>query len=201
MHEKDQGRTRYPNMCTYWAVKRSRALVQWQNSKTWISTLLRSEFKSRRWTWVSGAIRWTQRYFRTENGQCLTKEVVNDLFASREEDKKSKVGAWAADLRLNKDPVWIRLGVRYSELQRGCLALGRIRSGTFNLMPNLANKRIVDSRFRSFCPFCESKVSETITYLFFHCPRWDEYRDLHLKWGSTGASQYVNSLEINTPVV
>ncbi|KAF9764076.1 hypothetical protein NGRA_0853 [Nosema granulosis] len=183
------------------AVKRARAIVKWRRAKTWIASMISSEFRSRRWTWVSGSLRWMQRYARIENERDRTKEKVNELFASREEDRESLVGSWAADLGLSKNPVWILLGVRYPELQRGCFGLGRIRSGTFNFMPNLANKRIVVRRFYSFCPFCESKVSETAIHLFFTCPRWDEYRDHYFSWWSTGASQYIKNINLNSSMV
>ncbi|KAF9760894.1 hypothetical protein NGRA_2972 [Nosema granulosis] len=38
--------------------------VKWRRAKTWVASMISSEFRSRRWTWVSGSLRWMKRYVR-----------------------------------------------------------------------------------------------------------------------------------------
>ncbi|WUR03787.1 pol polyprotein [Vairimorpha necatrix] len=176
------------------AVKRARAVAKWPGCKTWISTLSNSHFRSREWTWVSGNIKWLKRYAGWEIGRALTTTIIDDVFASREVESRTKIGTWAAEYRLSTKPVWIKLGSLYPELQRGCLGIGRMRSGTFNFVRNLVNKRILGNQYRSFCPFCNNSDEETIEHLFFYCQRWEEYRGHYFPWWSTGASQYIKKI-------
>ncbi|KKO75094.1 endonuclease-reverse transcriptase [Vairimorpha ceranae] len=183
------------------AVKRARAVAKWPGCKTWIATLSTSQFRSREWTWVTGNIKWLKRYAGWNAGGELTKVMIDNVFSVRETDTRTKIGAWAAEYNLTAKPRWIKLGCLYPDLQRGCLGIGRMRSGTFNFVRNLVNKRVLDNRFRSFCPFCKDSVVETIEHLFFFCQRWDEYRDHYFKWWSTGASQYVKNSNNSMSVV
>ncbi|KAK6090163.1 hypothetical protein P3W45_000889 [Vairimorpha bombi] len=111
--------------------------ARWAGCETWMADLSSSTSVSRQWTRVNENIKCLKRYAGWNPGQAMTKELFDEVFSLREQDDKTKIGSWAKEYELATKPVWIRLGIRYPGLQRGCL--GRANTiGTFNLVLNLS---------------------------------------------------------------
>ena len=51
-----------PPICASAAARRARALQKAETVKTYVSTLVKTHFKHRCWTWATGTHRWLQRY-------------------------------------------------------------------------------------------------------------------------------------------
>ncbi|KAK6090308.1 hypothetical protein P3W45_000665 [Vairimorpha bombi] len=95
------------SMANIATVKRARAVARWPGCKTWITDLSSSTFVSRQWTWVNENIKCLKRYAGWNPGQAMTKEFIDKVFSLREQDNKTKIGAWAEEYELIAKPFWI----------------------------------------------------------------------------------------------
>jgi hypothetical protein len=95
------------SMANIATVKRARAVARWPGCKTWITDLSSSTFVSRQWAWVNENIKCLKRYAGWNPGQAMTKEFIDKVFSLREQDNKTKIGAWAEEYELIAKPFWI----------------------------------------------------------------------------------------------
>lgn len=171
--------------------KRVRAWFKYSKLKTWISILIKEEWKGREWTWVSGIQRWLKSYIKDNNMKdvCIKdkkdlnmKSILEGLYKSRAKGKdRTKVSAWASELGLTGESLWINVGMMYPGLSKGLLEIGRIRMGMILFGPELAKAEYLNARYRIRCPICEMKVIEDLKQIVFICSGYNKAREEHIK--------------------
>ena len=190
-----------PPICASAAARRARALQKCRTElKTWVSVTAKNPMPDRKWTWVSGTIRWMNRYVR-RLAQCqherdttpdmetllsqgwmalepkALKKVVTKLVWFRE-DRAGRCSTSRNYIkhRFEDQRVCDTAVVQSASINQGLGYILRGRVGGFWLGQRLARIGKITPRYLRVCPCCHTEVAETLEHLVLHCARWSVER-------------------------
>ncbi|OMJ17741.1 RNA-directed DNA polymerase from mobile element jockey [Smittium culicis] len=140
---------------------RERAYHKWPTSKTWIADLIKAPMKARMATWVTGSARWIKKFCTHDsNGQTIiTMSTGNDEIIGLSSTGGRPTG------KSTKKGNWVELQAMYPDIKLGLQDIGEMRMGTFRTAQRLSNMKIVDQKFKNFCPCCNLCVLETVDHI------------------------------------
>ncbi|OMJ07462.1 hypothetical protein AYI70_g3020 [Smittium culicis] len=147
---------------------RERALIKWPASKTWIADLINQPIKAQKSTWVTGCSRWIKKYC-TKNA---TGQTVISLANRKAKNSKSKIQHWAISRNIKNKGNWIGLTAQHPTLRLGLQDVGRMRMGSYWTAQRMANAKIIDRKYKNFCPFCSLQKPETVDHILLDCALW-----------------------------
>ncbi|OMJ14789.1 RNA-directed DNA polymerase from mobile element jockey [Smittium culicis] len=151
---------------------RERAYHKWPTSKTWIADLIKAPMKARMAIWVTGSARWIKKFCSQDsNGQ--TKITIVDR---KRRNIRSVIRRWTVNRKIGKKGNWVDLQAMYPDLKLGLQDIGKMRMGTFRTAQRLSNMKIVDQKFKNFCPCCNLCVPETVEHILLSFSRWLNHR-------------------------
>ncbi|OMJ12417.1 hypothetical protein AYI70_g9134 [Smittium culicis] len=151
---------------------RERAYHKWPKSKKWNADLIKAPMKARMATWVTGSARWIKNFCSQDsNGQTIVTIVDR-----KRRNNRSVIHRWTVDRKIGNKGNWVDLQAMYSDLKLGLQDIGEMRMDTFRTAQRLSNMKIVDQKFKNFCPCCNIYVPETVDHILLSCSRWRNHR-------------------------
>ena len=183
---------RIPPVCAVTAARRARAYQKCFQLKTTIGTIIRHPLRSRYWTWSSGIPKWIHRFCvphmadesMADSWQELDPRALAELVQSSIEQREyhirqkphhrhAEATRWYFGVGAFHDaPLAIgRVGIHPRDVQGIALVI-RARIGALRLAPELVEANILSAEYAAKCPFCNLPEPETLSHLFFRCPKW-----------------------------
>lgn len=189
-----------PPVCASAAARKARAYQKCAQLRTWVRTLVQEPFRSRRWTWASGAVRWLNRYVKTLRSpatsdgpgplvtptwrnlapDALSKAIIQGVWAREEVAAASQGGDWYVQADFSKRPVVSCKVSSAPELSSGLMRIVQLRLNGIWWVKRLARHGLVESCYEFECPWCGADVPETLEHFLFQCPQWDSERAKYL---------------------
>lgn len=191
-----------PPVCASAAARRARAIQKSYRLSTYVATVVRTPFRSKHKTWLTGGVWWTRRFlpgmarkypelldgvdpavFRSlDYGNTLEantlKRLVLRLVWRREEDAMvSAAGLRYVAAGFDKARLTSAMAGGCPWLCRGVAALVRFRLESVWTCDRLADVGLLPGRYRSHCPCCKKDVPESVSHLLLSCSRWKAGRD------------------------
>ncbi|KRH93111.1 putative transposable element [Pseudoloma neurophilia] len=170
---------RIPSLALRGAKLRARAIAKWSSSRTTIGLLLRSPFKDRSATWMTGTQRWLKTLLHATPPTGVPEAVsavVTAMTTRLGATDRSQISQFRRAHNLGcVIPLWkpvLRSPVKVA----GMHMLSKIRVGMFFFAYRLAGAGIIDRRYLSECPCCGVAVREDAKHVFLTCRSWNEQR-------------------------
>ena len=180
-------------ICALAAARRARAYQKCRNLRTWASALTIHPYRARKWTWMSGTVRWLRRYLprlhpsetlqETDAWWDLTpkglKNATQGAVALREETlgiRRSKTAKRYTEADFDKKRVVSLRMACPAAFSVGLSYLVQCRVNGVWWGRRLAHAGLIHERYRSVCPCCQQQSPETMEHALLECSRWDAYR-------------------------
>lgn len=182
-----------PPIAAVVAAKRARLFSKaHQNGfRTWISPLVRSPYRRRKDTWVTGTIKWLKRN-APEVMVGLKPPAVSDKVCkiawTKLQARKKQPKGWSeyVSAQYEKSGGLFSCGKNAVDLVQGIQLLIRARSRAYKTGERLAGMNSIEKKWRVECPFCNEQTQETLEHMLVECPEWQESRE------KTGLDKLIN---------
>ncbi|OMJ22532.1 hypothetical protein AYI70_g2820 [Smittium culicis] len=148
---------------------RERAYHKWPTIKTWIADLIKTPMKARMTTWATGSACWFKKLCSQDsNGQ-----TIITIVDRKRRNNRSVIHQWTVDQKIGKKGNWVDLQAMYPDLELDLQEIGKMRMVTLRSAQSLSNMKIVDQKFKNFCPCCNVCVPEMVDHILLSCSRLD----------------------------
>ena len=192
-------------ICAIAAGYRARAYTKGFTLNTQIHRLVEKPLQHRKWTWVSGCMKWYNRFCKSYalanegkvpihepgNGSqphavqvCVREAIVLRETNIRHKSSRRTAKAtkhYACDEPFEKASL-MKAKVGYSPVQVHFIKwivrfrIGAVATGIF-----LSTEDMIDARYMNVCPVCNHGVGETTYHMIFECDRYNTVREDSIK--------------------
>jgi exonuclease III len=191
------------------AAARARALKKYENCKSAVSDLIVSAPNTRKATWVTGGLRWLNKFVTGSPGENVSECMDRGPLSPKYDVSRHNVGCFGNDAwgTLTKTSVlervlsndvsaqamwykkhfifkgssnWYWLSRCAPEWAEGFCLLTNARLGGFISAVKWANMRLLSPKWKSCCPHCSLEVPESIYHVLMVCDRWAVERKRYL---------------------
>ena len=191
------------------AAARARALKKYEHCKSAVSDLIVSAPNTRKATWVTGGLRWLNRFVTGSPVENVSECMDRGPLSPKYDVTRYNVGCFGDNAwgKLAKSAVlervlsndvtnhttwykkhfifpgssdWYWLSRCAPEWAAGFGLLTNARLGGFISAVKWANMQILSPEWKECCPHCSMKVSESIYHVLMVCDRWTVERKKYL---------------------